>query len=424
MRVFAVVLIVFLLAVSPVAAQEEDGWWAKFWQNFRGQEREAPPAGAPPPPGTPAVGDSQGVEDWEPPRNAPSPMPRPQPGTPEDYPGDPTGIAPAPPDYIGLPSNCCNVVVCNDESRSSDQREYVCRYSLGECIERYGDTCRQISCLQERCMERVHLCYERTVSPNEPPRVAPKGEYYDSPDGEGHGYATNPYGVEPGTGAVVAPAPPPSPATGSADSFFDVELPDLPDEPSIAPSGKTASGYGAPVPVADASLTGWRKVKCEGSYEECREQYERCQCGMPEAYCEYGGNTYKIGETFRADDGCNHCTCGRDGTIGCTERACVTEVDYCLYNGVRYDLGERFKSNDGCNTCHCSEDGRIQCTLMACQSECGDGICQDNEQECVSMCPDCAEDAVDSDRCACTTTCKTNCDEDCGEKEAALTAVA
>ena len=37
--------------------------------------------------------------------------------------------------------------------------------------------------------------------------------------------------------------------------------------------------------------------------------------------CQYGGKTYKSGEGFTADDGCNSCTC-IDGNVGCTLMAC------------------------------------------------------------------------------------------------------
>ena len=37
--------------------------------------------------------------------------------------------------------------------------------------------------------------------------------------------------------------------------------------------------------------------------------------------CQYNGKTYKSGEGFPADDGCNNCSC-EDGKVGCTLMAC------------------------------------------------------------------------------------------------------
>lgn len=37
--------------------------------------------------------------------------------------------------------------------------------------------------------------------------------------------------------------------------------------------------------------------------------------------CQYNGKTYKSGEGFPAEDGCNSCSCD-DGKIGCTLMAC------------------------------------------------------------------------------------------------------
>jgi len=37
----------------------------------------------------------------------------------------------------------------------------------------------------------------------------------------------------------------------------------------------------------------------------------------------------------------------------------------CQYNGKTYKSGDSFPAEDGCNTCGC-EDGEVMCTLMAC----------------------------------------------------------
>lgn len=38
----------------------------------------------------------------------------------------------------------------------------------------------------------------------------------------------------------------------------------------------------------------------------------------------------------------------------------------CQYGGKTYKSGEGFPSEDGCNSCSC-EDGKVSCTLMACE---------------------------------------------------------
>lgn len=38
----------------------------------------------------------------------------------------------------------------------------------------------------------------------------------------------------------------------------------------------------------------------------------------------------------------------------------------CQYNGKTYKSGEGFPAEDGCNNCGC-EDGKVMCTLMACE---------------------------------------------------------
>ncbi|MFH0817939.1 MAG: substrate-binding domain-containing protein [Candidatus Micrarchaeota archaeon] len=69
---------------------------------------------------------------------------------------------------------------------------------------------------------------------------------------------------------------------------------------------------------------------------------------------------HKIGETWKASDGCNTCTCTENGLSACTARACVNETQ-C--NG--HKLEDRWAASDGCNTCTCTERG-IACTEMAC----------------------------------------------------------
>lgn len=41
--------------------------------------------------------------------------------------------------------------------------------------------------------------------------------------------------------------------------------------------------------------------------------------------CAYDGQTYQSGQSFPSTDGCNTCTCGSSGSVGCTKKACVCD---------------------------------------------------------------------------------------------------
>lgn len=45
--------------------------------------------------------------------------------------------------------------------------------------------------------------------------------------------------------------------------------------------------------------------------------------------CSYGGKTYAEGASFPATDGCNTCTCGAGGMVGCTKMACPPPPPAC-----------------------------------------------------------------------------------------------
>ena len=123
----------------------------------------------------------------------------------------------------------------------------------------------------------------------------------------------------------------------------------------------------------------------------------------PEVVCHVGDATYRPGESFPDEDGCNSCSCGPDGVATCTARGCAprcesggkiyapgetypagdgcntcfcdlggptcTAIDCsegCSYGGRQYAPGESFPDEDGCNTCTCRPGGAISCTLIAC----------------------------------------------------------
>ena len=83
--------------------------------------------------------------------------------------------------------------------------------------------------------------------------------------------------------------------------------------------------------------------------------------------CTVDGTDYAAGESFPSADGCNTCSCGSDGQVACTLKACATT---CEYAGKTYVAGDSFPSDDGCNTCSCSADGLIACTAKACAIVC------------------------------------------------------
>jgi Pacifastin inhibitor (LCMII)/Kazal-type serine protease inhibitor domain len=42
--------------------------------------------------------------------------------------------------------------------------------------------------------------------------------------------------------------------------------------------------------------------------------------------CDYAGDQYAAGDSFKSSDSCNDCTCQRDGAVVCTKRACVQPI--------------------------------------------------------------------------------------------------
>ena len=42
----------------------------------------------------------------------------------------------------------------------------------------------------------------------------------------------------------------------------------------------------------------------------------------PGPACVYQGKGYAAGDSFPAADGCNTCTCGANGSVGCTKKGC------------------------------------------------------------------------------------------------------
>jgi hypothetical protein len=78
------------------------------------------------------------------------------------------------------------------------------------------------------------------------------------------------------------------------------------------------------------------------------------------------GKSHPVGETFPSPDGCNSCTCSAGGNAACTERGCAPAA--CTYGGKSYAVGDTFSANDCGNTCTCTDQG-VACTAIACATK-------------------------------------------------------
>ncbi|HEY5957286.1 MAG TPA: hypothetical protein VIV60_12060 [Polyangiaceae bacterium] len=91
--------------------------------------------------------------------------------------------------------------------------------------------------------------------------------------------------------------------------------------------------------------------------------------------CVFNGATYPVGAAVKSGDSCNSCSCTANG-VACTTITCAvggasaaggSSGITCSYNGINYAVGNTFKASDGCNTCSCTASGLAVCTKMACQ---------------------------------------------------------
>lgn len=103
-----------------------------------------------------------------------------------------------------------------------------------------------------------------------------------------------------------------------------------------------------------------------------------------------GGWTCAVGAVCPSPDGCNTCSCGADGVVGCTARACIDAgpadaptVDAIvdagdaaptacrLPSGARCPAGMTCPRGDGCNDCTCGAAGALSCTARPCAFDAG-----------------------------------------------------
>ena len=75
--------------------------------------------------------------------------------------------------------------------------------------------------------------------------------------------------------------------------------------------------------------------------------------------CWAEGSHHAIGERFACN--CNTCWCNADGTVSST----LIECNDCSYGSETYGIGETFPAHDGCNQCACETSG-VSCTEKAC----------------------------------------------------------
>jgi hypothetical protein len=78
--------------------------------------------------------------------------------------------------------------------------------------------------------------------------------------------------------------------------------------------------------------------------------------------CSGPYGTRQIGESFEWS--CKSCVCNEDETVTCSDPQPSCAV--CEYQGESYSLGESFPAGDGCNVCLCHADGSVTCSDAMC----------------------------------------------------------
>jgi len=114
------------------------------------------------------------------------------------------------------------------------------------------------------------------------------------------------------------------------------------------------------------------KASCKDEYgqrhaagETFEEGNSCCTCGedgsatcsdgpCPKSTCSFGGKTYKVGESFTDELGCNGCSC-TSGGVACTARYC-DPTQACALGDAKFASGNSVICPDGCNTCLCNNN--------------------------------------------------------------------
>ena len=99
-------------------------------------------------------------------------------------------------------------------------------------------------------------------------------------------------------------------------------LPPPPNRCTVCGDGSLPTCLLLPAPCPDGQVHEVVK-SCFGA---CVDRYT---CEPSEDTCEVDGKTYQAGDSFPASDGCNSCTCGPNGLVACTEKACPCRVGGC-----------------------------------------------------------------------------------------------
>lgn len=108
------------------------------------------------------------------------------------------------------------------------------------------------------------------------------------------------------------------------------------------------------------------------SDDKCTEYYcSDTELTVTKFCCTYNGKTYREGDVFKGEGGCD---CGCDGDkVKCTAQNCAS----CQYKGKTYKDGAIIPVGDGCNTCGC-EAGEV----TACTKKETCGTCSLNKPNC------------------------------------------
>ena len=253
----------------------------------------------------------------------------------------------------------CNTVVCSYPQGG----QFVCPTSLKECVAKFGDSCAVIGCYRSLCQESLNQC----ADPKTSERITCQGTLADC----NQRYHNS----------CVCGVPSRNSSCQQTVHLCYVQVPGTSSSVAAAPAGTT---------------NGWQAVKCEGRYEDCKQKYERCQCGIPSPQrCDqdvqlcYPLQYANAGDVTTAT-AIDSSQAGTDSSVPSisavaptipvrcegTYEECVAKYGrctcgapdkYCVYANTRYKIGEQFTASDGCNACTCREDGQVICTLRACR---------------------------------------------------------